>query len=192
MSTSANNVTRLLAELGSGDGSAVSRMFPLVYDELRALAASFFTGKVSNQTLQPTALVHEAYLRLVDQTHQDWTDRAHFMGVAAKAMRRLLIDHLRARQAQKRGGLQHRVTLDDSALAVSGAGILDALALEEALEKLGRLDERKARVVELRFFCGLTNESVAHVLGVSRATVVDDWSFARAWLAVELRDNGTE
>ena len=167
-------------------------MFPLLYDELRALAASFFAGNAANQTLQPTALVHEAYLRLVAVGDQSWTDRAHFMGVAAKAMRRLLVDHARARQTQKRGGDHLRVTLDASALAVSGTDILDSLALEDALQKLGALDERKARVVELRFFCGLESKEVAHVLGVSRATVADDWSFARAWLAVELGDERTE
>ena len=189
VNSSAHNVTRLLADLGAGDRSAASQMFPLVYEELRNLAAGFFGGNLANQTLQPTALVHEAYLRLVGQNKQKWTDQAHFMSVAAKAMRRLFIDHARAQRAQKRGGLYRRVTLDDSALAIGDAGMIDALMFEDALQKLEALDERKARVVELRFYGGLGNEDVAQELGVSRATVSDDWKFARAWLAVELKDD---
>ncbi len=183
---SAQTVTGLLADWGGGDDSAAARIFPLVYEELRRLAHGLFAGLSPDQTLQPTALVHEAYLRLVDQSRPNWTDRAHFMNVAAKAMRRLLVDHLRARRSQKRGGQRDRLPLDDSVLAISGTGFLDALALEEVLERLEALDARKAQVVELRFFGGLNIEEVAKTLGISRATVTDDWHFARSWLAVEL------
>ena len=181
----AGEVTRILQAAGDGDTAAARRLFPLVYDELRALAGSLFQNQGPNHTLQPTALVHDAYMRMVGQPEGAWKDRAHFLAVAAQAMRQILIDHARRKKAEKRGSGWDRVTLDE-AVALDGERTLDVLALDEAMTRLSGLDERKARVVELRFFGGLTNEEVASVLDVSRATVADDWTVARAWLRGEL------
>lgn len=174
--------TRLLVDLGRGDPSAAARLLPLVYDELRALAGRYFRRQRSDHTLQPTALVHEAFLRLVDQTHAQWNDRAHFFAVAAQAMRQILINHALARAAAKRGGGRARIALAED-LAPAAEHEFDALALDEALKQLAELDERKARIVELRFFGGLSVEEVAEVLGVSKTTVESDWRMARAWLS---------
>lgn len=185
--TSVEQATRILGEMRRGDDSASRRLFALVYDELRALAGDMFRDQPPDHTLQPTALVHEAYLRLVNQQEAEWTDRAHFLAVAAKAMRNLLIDHARKRKASKRGGGRERVALDavmDSAAERS----IDLLALDEALEELGRLHERQARVVELRFFGGLTVPAAAEVLEVSPASVDNDWRMARAWLTRQLTE----
>ncbi len=178
-------VTRILGEIRRGDDSAARRLLPLVYEELRAIAGEMFQNQPPDHTLQPTALVHEAYVRLVNHQQTEWIDRAHFLAVAAKAMRNLLIDHARKRKAGKRGGGQERVTLDavvDSAAERS----IDLLALDEALETLACLHERQARVVELRFFGGLTVPVAAQVLEVSPATVDNDWRMARAWLTHQL------
>jgi RNA polymerase sigma-70 factor, ECF subfamily len=182
-----SDLTRLLDRVSAGDAAAADELFPLVYHELRALAGSFFRQQPSDHTLQPTALVHDAYLRLVDQTHPGWKDRAHFFAVAAKAMRQILTDHARRKHAAKRGGggARQRITLDDD-VAVTADRPIDLLSLDEAMGRLSQLDPRKGQVVELRFFGGLTNEDVANVLGVSRATVADDWTIARAWLRSEL------
>ena len=182
--TPVEQATRILGEMRRGDGSATGRLFALVYDELRALAGDMFRDQPPDHTLQPTALVHEVYIRLVNQHEAEWTDRAHFLAVAAKAMRNLLIDHARKRKADKRGGGE-RVPLDavmDSAAERS----IDLLALDEALEELACLHERQARVVELRFFGGLTVRGAAEVLEVSPPTVDRDWRMARAWLTREL------
>jgi RNA polymerase sigma factor (TIGR02999 family) len=179
------DVTQLLAAMGSGDPAAANELFPLVYRELRALAGSLFRQQRSDHTLQPTALVHDAYLRLVDQTNPQFSGRAHFFAVAAKAMRQILTDHARRKAALKRGGAHQQISLD-RAVAESPQSAIDILALDEALTRLTALDDRKCRVVELRFFGGLTNEAVAEVLGVSRATVVEDWTVARAWLRSQL------
>ena len=179
--------TRILRELRRGNDSAARRLLLLVYDELRALAGDMFRGQPPDHTWQPTALVHEAYIRLVNQHEAEWTDRAHFLAVAAKAMRNLLIDHARRRKAGKRGGGRERRALDavvDSAAERS----IDLLALNESLEQLGRLHERQARVVELRFFGGLTVPEAAEVLGVSAASVDNDWRMARAWLTRRLTE----
>jgi RNA polymerase sigma factor (TIGR02999 family) len=183
--TQAGEVTRILQAAGNGDAAAAQRLFPLVYDELRALAGGIFQSQGPHHTLQPTALVHDAYLRMVGQPEGAWKDRAHFLAVAAQAMRQILIDHARRKKAEKRGSGWERVTLDD-VMTLEGERTLDVLALDEALQRLSHLDERKARVVELRFFGGLTNEEVASVLDVARATVADDWTVARAWLRGEL------
>jgi RNA polymerase sigma factor (TIGR02999 family) len=179
------DMTQLLEQIRLGDAAAAQRLFPLVYDELRALAKSFFQRQHGHQTLQPTALVHDAYLRMVDQTNVKWNDRAHFFAVAARAMRQILIDHARRKKSLKRGGDVHRVAMDE-ALAVCNESDVALIDLDSALQKLSTLDERKCRVVELRFFAGLTNEETAEVLGISRATVADDWTVARAFLKSEL------
>ena len=179
-------LTSILEELGTDDGSAASRLMPLVYDELRALAGSFFNHQRPDHTLQPTALVHEAFVRVVGTPDQDWSGRDHFLAVAAKAMRQILVDHARRHRAAKRGRSWHRVTLDGETIP-GREHDLDCLDLDTALEELTKLDARKGQVVTLRFFGGLTNEAVARVLGVSRKTVVEDWTFARAWLGRALR-----
>ena len=180
-----DNVTRLLDQASGGDHAAASRLLPMIYGELRALAGSFLRAERPDHTLEPTALVHEAYLKLVGQAQVTWAGRAHFLAVAASAMRRILADHARRRRAAKRGGHWHRITLDE-AVAPDAGCTLDVLDLDEALHKLASLDQRKSRVVELRFFGGLTNQAVAEVLGVSRKTVADDWTVARLWLRREL------
>jgi RNA polymerase sigma factor (TIGR02999 family) len=183
---SVDDATKLLDAIGRGDADAGARLLPLVYEELRALAASYFRRQPDNHTLQPTALVHEAYLKLVNQTAAHWNDRAHFFAVAAKAMRHILVNHAHARNAEKRGGGATRIVLGDD-LAPTPERDFDAIALDEALNRLAALDERKARVVELRFFSGLSVDEVAHVLSVSKTTVEADWRLARAWLSKELK-----
>ncbi|HNO77008.1 MAG TPA: ECF-type sigma factor [Phycisphaerae bacterium] len=180
-----NDAHTILEELTAGDQRAADRLMPLVYDELRMLAARHLRREPVNHTLQPTAIANEAYLRMVDQTRVDWKDRAHFLAVAATAVRRVLIDHARKRNSAKRGNDWQRVTLG-GINAAEGAAHLDLLALDDALTSLEKLNERQCRVVQLRFFGGLTNEEIAHVLGVSRSTVVDDWTIAKAWLLSEL------
>jgi RNA polymerase sigma factor (TIGR02999 family) len=179
------DATTFLDALADGDRRAADGLMPLVYDELRALAARHLRREPINHTLQPTAIVNEAYLRMVDQTRVDWKNRAHFLAVAATAIRRVLIDHARKRNSAKRGENWQRVTLGDVADGEPAAR-LDLLALDDALTELERLSERQCRVVQLRFFGGLTNEEIAHVLGISRSTVVDDWTVAKAWLLSEL------
>lgn len=185
VSPAQDEVTRLLSRVGGGDDAAASDLLPLVYDELRRLADGYMRRERSDHTLQPTALVHEAYLRLVDQTRVRWQDRTHFFAVAATCMRRILVNHARDRNRLKRGGGARRVTLHDLADAgdIGDEGLVD---LDDALERLERLDERKARVVEFRFFAGLTVDQSAELLGCSPVTIKRDWEFARAWLLSEL------
>lgn len=173
--------TRLLRAGGAGDRRALDEMMPLVYAELRRLAGRYLGSERRGHTLQPTALVHEAYLRLIDQHSVDWRNRAQFVGVAASLMRRILVNHARDRSASKRGGGRERVPLNVLEAATESADV-DVMALEEALERLGARDARKARVVELRFYGGLTMAEIAAVLGISKATVEREWAFARAWL----------
>jgi RNA polymerase sigma-70 factor, ECF subfamily len=177
-------ITRLLDELRAGDEAAANRLLPVVYDELRARARYYLRSGRPGDTLQPTALVHEAYLKLAGQP-DEWEGRTHFYAVAAIAMRQIVIDHARYNAREKRGGDAARVTLTDVAAPVPGPSI-DALALGEALERLAALDERQARVVEMRYFAGMTVDEVAEALGVSRRTVEADWTFAKAWLKAEL------
>jgi RNA polymerase sigma-70 factor, ECF subfamily len=177
-------VTRLLAELRSGDGKASGQLVELVYSELRRLAASCMRKERPDHTLQATALVHEAYFRLVGQREIEWQSRAHFFGIAAQIMRRILLDHARDRRAAKRGGGVRQVTLDD-ALMVTDDHLDNVLALDESLRKLALKDPAQSRLVELRFFAGMTVEESAEVLGISTATVKREWSHAKAWL---LRD----
>jgi RNA polymerase sigma factor (TIGR02999 family) len=183
--------TRLLTELDGGDASAAAKLLPLVYDQLRVVADSFFRRQPSDHTLQPTALVHEAYLRLVRVKGKKWSNRAHFFAVASQAMRQILINHAERRAAAKRGGDRQKLTLSED-LTPASEGDVDLLVLNEALGRLSGLSERMGRVVELRFFGGLTVEEVAHVLDVSKRTVEGDWKTARAWLARELREAGIQ
>ncbi len=183
-----DTVTRLLGQAASGDARATTELLPLVYEELRRMAAAFFAGERPGHTLQPTALVHEAYLKLVGQPIE-WASRGQFFCVAAKAMRNLLVDHARGRGRGKRGGGWQRINaLSAVEDAGRGADPLDVLALDEALGQLADLDERKARLVELRFFAGLTSDEAADSLGISRATAAEDWRMARAWLHRRLKD----
>jgi RNA polymerase sigma factor (TIGR02999 family) len=163
----------------------VDALLPVVYEELRRLAASYLRRERPGQTLQPTALVHEAYLRLMKDRPERWQNRAHFCAIAAHAMRQILIERARARHALKRGGAQPRVTLDEGLVGEAGRSI-DLLALDEALERLAGLDPEQARLVELRFFGGLTVEETAEAMNISPATVKRHWTVARAWLAREL------
>jgi RNA polymerase sigma factor (TIGR02999 family) len=181
-------VTVLLRAWRHGDQAAFARLTPLVYDELRRRARRYLHGERPDHTLRPTALVHEAYLRLVGLDGVDWQDRNHFFALAARQMRRILVDAARARRYQKRGGGAVNVAFDE-ALAVSPHDP-DLVALDDALALLARRDERKARVVELRFFGGLTNQEVAVALGISIDTVTRDWQMAKLWLRRELRKDG--
>jgi RNA polymerase sigma factor (TIGR02999 family) len=180
-----NSITSLLAQLSDGNRAVEEQLIPQVYAELRRLAGYYMRHERGNHTLQPTALVHEAYVRLVQQPHVPWQNRAHFFATAAQIMRRILVDHARTRKADKRGGLQPHVTLDEAMLAAPG-NTVDVLALHEILERLAVLDARQERVVELHFFGGLTFEEIAFVLDLSERTVKSEWSMARAWLKGEL------
>jgi RNA polymerase sigma factor (TIGR02999 family) len=179
------NVTQLLNDWSDGDQSALEKLMPLVYDELRKLADRQMGRERRDHTLQTTALVNEAYLRLVDQRDAQWHGRAHFFAVAAQLMRRILVDHARKRGKQKRGGDRIEVSFDE-ALPVSDDRAADVVALDEALTALAELDERKSRIVELRFFGGLSIEETATVLQVSPGTVMRDWTLAKAWLQREM------
>jgi RNA polymerase sigma factor (TIGR02999 family) len=184
------DVTQWLLDWGKSDKQALDQMLPVLYGELHRLAVRYLNREVSGHTLQPTALVHEAYLRLIDQRRVDWQNRAQFFGIAAGMMRRILVNHARDRVAGKRGGGAERVSLS-MVQAPSGRPDVELIALEEALERLAELDPRKSRVVELKFFGGLTTEEIAQVLQVSGATVEREWSFARAWLYDAIEGGGT-
>jgi RNA polymerase sigma-70 factor (ECF subfamily) len=179
-------VTGLLLEWGRGDEGALERLIPLVHQELHGIARRCMVGERPGHSLQATVLVNEAYLRLVEGKDVNWHDRAHFLAVAARVMRRILVDHARARHAQKRGGPATRVTFDE-ALVVTNQPREDFVALDDALKALAAFDERKSRVIELRFFGGLSVEETALVLKVSPATVMGDWRLAKAWLQREMR-----
>jgi RNA polymerase sigma factor (TIGR02999 family) len=183
--SSRGEVTRLLLTWRHGDDDALNRLLPLVYGELRRLARSLMRRERRDHTLQPTALVHEAYMKLFDQRQATWQDRAHFFGVAARAMREILVDHARRRGAVKRGGDAARVSLDDVELTSEGPSV-DLIALDIALDRLATFDAGQARLVELRFFAGLTIDETATVLGCSAATVTREWRHAEAWLHREL------
>lgn len=185
MSSTRADITTQLNRVSDGDSSPISELIPHVYDELRRIAAAHLARERVDHTLQPTALAHEAYLKLVDQTRAQWKDRAHFLAIAAGVIRRILIDHARLHQAAKRSGGQ-RMTLSWAEAHVSDHDQVDLIELENALEHLAQLSERQARVVELRFFAGLEIKETAEVLGVSAGTVKGDWRVARAWLARQL------
>jgi RNA polymerase sigma factor (TIGR02999 family) len=191
-SPSREQVTRVLIDWSKGDRGAAERLMPLIYDELRQIARGYLQQERADHTLQATGLVHEAYLRLVDQTITSWQSRAHFFGVAAQVMRRLLVDHARRHRAEKRGGNWDKLELDE----VLDAGLprrLDLVMLDDALQNLAQIDPRQSQVVELRFFGGLTTEETAEVLDVSPRTIKREWRRAKAWLHREImRERGIE
>src|SRR6266576_1591231 len=186
-SVSQQRVTELLAHWSHGDNAALTELTPLVYEELRRLAHHHMGQQRADHTLQTTALVNEAYLRLADQTNPRWQNRAHFFAVAARAMRQILVSYARTQHAQKRGGGAFKVDLDEAAL-VSPEESKQIVELHEALEQLSALDSRKAQIVELKYFGGLNYDEIAEVLKVSRITVRRDWEFAKVWLYTELRN----
>jgi RNA polymerase sigma factor (TIGR02999 family) len=183
-----NDVTQVLTQIESGDPSATEHLLPLVYDELRKLAAAQLSQERPGQTIQATALVHDAYIRLVDvKKARSWDSRGHFFAAAAEAMRRILIEHARAKNSVKRGGAHQRIELDSACLSTEPQ-VLDLLALDEALSRLEASDPDKAKLVKLRFFAGLTMSEAATALGVSLATAERYWTFARTWLYAEMTD----
>jgi len=186
-----DTVTRLIRGMGDGEAGATEALFEVVYDELRAIASRQFAGERAGHTLQATALVHEAFLKLVDQPNVGELGRREFFGAASRAMRRILIDHARASKRLKRGGGQRAHALEHDPPDPNELDQVDLLTLDEALDELGREDERKSRLVELRFFGGLTMEQAGEVLGISRATADREWRVARAWLAARLRPEET-
>ncbi len=181
MSSSPPDVTQLLVNWNNGDQAALNQLLPLVNDELRRLARNYLRRESPGHTLQPTALVNEAYLRLIDQRQVQWQNRAHFFGIAAQLMRRILVDHARRHAYAKRGGGAIQVSFDEG-MAVTEAKAAELLAVHEALEKLNAMDARKGRIVELRFFGGLNLDETAEVLGISSPTVQREWRAAKAWL----------
>ena len=184
---SASNLTQLLVRWSEGDSAALEQLLPVVYRELRRIATRQLRRERVDHTLVPTALVHELYIRLVDQRRATWENRAHFFGLAAQLMRRILVDHARARHAAKRGDSAARVSIDVALEeAHNSAGAEDVLAIDLALERLATLDPEQARIVELRFFAGLTVEETAHVVNRSARTIKREWRLARAWLFREL------
>ena len=188
-SVSPHKVTQLLQRWSQGDDSALAELTPLVYEELRSLAHHYMEGERPGHTLQTTALVNEAYLRLADQTNLNWQSRAHFFAVAARAMRQILVSYARSNRAQKRGGGGARIELDEAAI-LSPEQSNEIVDVHEALERLATLDERKAQVVELKYFGGLNHDEIAEVLKVSTMTVRRDWMFAKTWLYDELQNAG--
>jgi RNA polymerase sigma-70 factor, ECF subfamily len=179
-------ITELLLAVSEGWREALDQLIPLVYDDLRRIAAAQMRREAAGQSLQATALVHEAYVRLVDQRQVQWRNRAHFFGVAASLMRRILVDHARARLADKRGGGFERVTLAGDEATESPP--IDVLALHESLQRMATFSPRQERIVELRYFAGLTIEEAAEVIGISQATLVREWTIAKAWLRADLSD----
>ena len=179
-------ITQLLIDWGQGDQAALEKLMPLVYSELRRLAGLYLRRERAEHTLQPTALVNEAYLKLIDQRNAKWQNRAHFFGISAQLMRRILVDHARQHQAVKRGGsVQQRISIT-SAEKFAKQPEVDLLALNEALDELAAMDTQQSRIVELKFFGGLSIEEIAEVLGIGHATVERDWKMARAWLRRQL------
>jgi RNA polymerase sigma factor (TIGR02999 family) len=179
-------ITRMLQEWSGGKQEALDALLPLVYAELHRQASRYLRRERRDHTLQTTALIHEAYLKLIDQRDVDWQNRAHFFGIAAQAMRRILVDYAKARHRAKRGGIGEDLPLEAAALAVSEEKSIDLVALDEALTRLAGFDERQARIVELRYFSGLSIEETAEVLRISPATVKSDWNVAKAWLRHEI------
>jgi len=179
-------ISVILKDWSEGNRASADRLLSLVYDELRKIAGQYLKKEKSDHTLQPTALVHEAYMKLIDISDISWNDRAHFFAVSANIMRHILVDHARAKLAEKRGGDAQRISLED-ADSLSSEPDIDLLAVDEALNELAKFDEQQSRIVELRFFGGLTIEETAHVAGISPATVKREWAMAKAWLHRKLK-----
>lgn len=180
------HITQLLKEWSEGNQQILDELMPLVYEELRRQASRYLRREREGHTLQTTALIHEAYLKLIDQKNVDWQNRSHFFAIAAQAMRRILVDYARERHREKRGGAAENLPIEEAAFVVSDEKSVDLVALDEALTRLARFDERQARVVELRYFSGLSIDETAEVLGVSNVTVRRDWNIAKAWLKQEI------
>jgi RNA polymerase sigma factor (TIGR02999 family) len=182
-------ITHLLIDWSKGDAFALEQLMPLVYEELRQMARRYMRGQSPGRTMQTTELIHEAFLKISKDGERNWENRAHFFGVAARAMRQILVDYARSRSSQKRGGWQERVTLAEGVLTTNNIS-KELLALDDALQKLAQIDARRSRVVELKFFGGLTVEEITEVLKISPETVHRDWQFARTWLLRELAGAG--
>jgi RNA polymerase sigma factor (TIGR02999 family) len=183
--TAPQDVTQILINWQEGDTDVAEKLMPLVYEELRRLARNYLSRERADHTLQATALVHEAYLRLVDDRKVSWQNRAHFFGIAARLMRRILVDHARAHNAAKRGGLEEKLSLDE-AREIAAGGAVEIVALDSALQSFAQTYPRKSEVVELKFFGGLDAREISQVLQVSEKTVLRDWNFAKLWLCREL------
>ena len=183
---SPDGITQLLIDWGRGDQAALEKLMPLVYSELRRLATNYLRRERAGHTLQPTALVNEAYLKLVSQKNAKWQNRAHFFAISAQLMRRILVDHARRHQALKRGGSEQRRLSITTAEELAAQPAIDLLALNEALDELAKMDPQQSRIVELKFFGGLSIEETAEVLGIGHATVEREWKSARAWLRTQL------
>jgi RNA polymerase sigma factor (TIGR02999 family) len=175
-------ITQMLKKWSEGNQEVLDKLMPLVYNELRRQASRYLRRERANHTLQTTALIHEAYLKLIDQNQVEWQNRTHFYAIAAQAMRRILVDYARERNREKRGGAAENLPLEEAAFVVSEGKNVDLVALDEALTRLAQFDERQARVVELRYFSGLSIDETADILGVSNVTVRRDWNMAKAWL----------
>jgi RNA polymerase sigma factor (TIGR02999 family) len=180
------DITQLLQDWSNGKSEVLEDLMPLVYDELRQQAVQFLRKERPDHTLQATALIHEAYLKLIGQKDVEWQNRNHFFAIASTAMRRILVDHARERQREKRGGSEENLQLELALNISASEKNIDLIALDEALNRLAKMNERQARVVELRYFSGLNNDETAEVLGVSNATVRNDWNIAKAWLKIQI------
>ena len=186
MKENPQQITQLLNQWSNGNQKVLDDLMPLVYKELRRQAAGYLRRERVNHTLQPTALINEAYLKLIDQRDVNWQNRAHFFAIAAQAMRRILVDYARERHREKRGGAAENLPLDEALTIVSQEKSVDLVALDEALNNLAQFDERQAKVVELRYFSGLSIDETSEVLGVSNVTIRRDWNMAKAWLHQEI------
>lgn len=191
MTESSANITRLLRAAASGERRDLDALMAAIYNDMRRLALSHMGAERGNHTLQPTALVHEAYMKLIDQRSTEWADRVHFFSVASRIIRRILVDHARQRNAAKRGAAYERMSIDDAELSAP-AGDVDLVALDEALTELNDIDERQAKIVEMRFFGGLTLEEIAEALSLGRRSVDRDWQAAKAWLCFRLAEDAPE
>lgn len=185
-----SEATQILSSISAGDRSGTDRLMEIVYHDFRHLARKYLADETHSNTLQPTAIVHEAFIKLVDQREVDWRGKSHFFAVGATAMRQIIVDHARSRSAHKRGGGRRRITLDDP-LTISPRRDEDVLAIDEALAKLSEIDPQRAKIVEFRFFGGMTTEEVAEALGLSKRTVMRQWASTRSWLRRELAEMDT-
>ncbi len=181
-----HEITRMLRQWSDGNGEALDNLLPLVYDELHRQAARYLRRENKDHTLQPTALINEAYLKLIDQREVNWQNRTHFFAIAAQAMRRILVDHARTKHREKRGGDNAKLPLDEALMVVADEKNIDLIALDKALTRLEMKDKQQTRIVELRYFSGLSLEETAEALNISRTTAARDWAMARAWLHREL------